>query len=329
MIYEVTKSQDGTVQHGLRISLDKPSTKKGTIQVECIASSLNYRDYLASRGNVGVARRFPYVPGVDMFGRVTETASKRFKTGDLVCIISASQGDIVPGGWSTSALINNQKIFKVNDIESGFRWMAIGTAGLAAALAVQSLIDHLGSRSNEKIVITGASGGVGSIASIILKKIGFQVVAVTSNQKKVKFINSLGINEIISFENFISSAKFNLLREEYIAGIDCLGGHAFSSMAKKIKTEGILVSAGQVAGQDINDLTVLPFLMRAITITGTGAEIASMRRKRRAMELLDKTLTDLDLKKLVHLIKMEGISKALNEFAEQKSFGRFVIKIGD
>jgi acrylyl-CoA reductase (NADPH) len=303
---------------------------KDTVLLKNFFSSINYRDYLASKGSLAVARRFPYVPGVDLVGKVIESSNKNFLKGDRVAAFSIPNNNAYPGAWSNYCKIHSRNLFKIPKKWKFEDVISIGTAGLAAASGINSIL--LNSKINKKnkfsLLVTGASGGVGSVACLFGKMFGWKITAVTRNVKKNKrYLKSLGVQKIIGSKNFLLDSKMNLLPPEYDAIMECLGGKYLWNSIKKLKKNGVCALSGLIAGQDLSGVSVLPFLMRGIVLVGTGAEILDQKRKKNSLKLIGKLIETGQLKKIQKKINFGQVSNKLKDWPNNNNTGRLIIKI--
>jgi acrylyl-CoA reductase (NADPH) len=325
--WSVGQSEDNSLKFELLDSA-VPDLADGQVLIQSSFSSINFRDLLAYKGNIGVIRRFPYCPGVDLSGSIVKSKSSKFESGDVVGVWAASTNSLKPGGWSKYVIVNENDICKIPSSWDLKSFAAIGTAGLAASLGLVSIHHSLNCSSGEgkNIIISGASGGVGSIGIILASYFDWSISSISSaSDQKKQLLKKLGSNEVIDVESFVSNIKPNLLRAEYDGFIDTIGGDVLVSGLKRLKFGGAAASAGLVRSQSIDNLTVIPFLMRGISITGTGAEIASEWRKEIASQYIDKIINDKKISEITTTISFEDVSKYLKDWEKEKNLGRYVI----
>lgn len=306
------------------------NNKKNLIILKIKYSSINYRDYLAFKGNLAVARKYPYVPGVDLVGIVEKSNSSKFFKGDRIAALALPTGVAFPGAWSTYCQIHSNYIFKLPKNWTYEDIISIGTAGLAAASGISAILNNCKTMRNKSfhLLVTGATGGVGTIACLLGKMLGWKVSAVTRNPNKNKhYFKSIGLENIINAKNFISSPSFNLLSTEYDAAIESVGGEYLSNSVRKLKNNGVCAIAGLVSSQDMAGLTVLPFLMRGVSLIGTGAEILNNSKKKNAFNLIKKLIKKQKLKNIITKINFSDIKRHLNNWEKKKIPGRIIIKL--
>lgn len=304
--------------------------EKNTVLIKIFYSSINYRDFLASKGNLAVARRYPYVPGVDLVGKVINSSNKNFTKGDRVAAFSIPNNNAYPGAWSNYCKIHSKSLFKIPKKWKFEDVISIGTAGLAAASGINSIL--LNSNINKKdkfsLLVTGASGGVGSVACLFGKIFGWDITAVTRNVKKnEKYLKSLGAKKVIGSKSFLQNSKMNLLPPEYDAAMECLGGKYLWNSIKKLKKNGVCALSGLIAGQELSGVSVLPFLMRGIILAGTGSEILNQKRKKNALKLIGKLIETGQLTKIQNKIHFKQVGNKLKNWENHDNTGRLIIKV--
>lgn len=326
--WSVTQSKDQNINFEL-IEADVPELSQGEVLIENSFSSFNYRDFLATIGNLGVIRRFPYCPGVDLSGSIIRSKSTNFSEGDRVAVWAAPANALNPGGWSRYVIAKEEAVFRLRNNWDFDTTSSIGTAGLAAALGLASIHHSLNCKGgdNKKMIISGASGGVGSLAIILASLFNWTVTAISSSHQKKDFFLNIGASDIISLESFTANIKPNLLKSEYDGFIDSVGGDVLVSGLKRLKNGGSAASAGLVLSQKIENLTVLPFIMRGISITGTGSEIASSWRMELALEYLNEIISSQKLHDITNVIQFDNLDKHVKDWDKQKPMGRSIIAI--
>ncbi len=303
--------------------------EEGYVVLKNNFSSINYRDLLAVKGNFAVARRFPYCPGVDASGTIIFSNSTEFKCNDDVAFWSAPSHLLYPGGWSKYVIVHESLLFKIPHGWDFQTIASIGTAGFAAALGIASIMINLGEELafNKKLLVTGASGGVGSIACILGMSMGFQITAQTRSENKQEFFDHLNIFDLEVIDNLDLGNKHNLLKPEFDCLFDTVGGEVLVNGLKRLNTCGAAVSAGLVLNQNMPDLTVLPFIMRGISLSGTGSEVSKNWKKKLAMDLIFKHI-NLDKLELITKIKhMKDICNEIKDFNQNKRCGRIILRI--
>jgi len=307
------------------------SPKNGEVKIAVEYTSINYRDFLASQGNRGVVRKFPYTPGVDLVGRILESGALGYEVGAPVALFALADGECYPGGWSTTCTVKADRLIFLDDRWSLESVAAVGTAGLAAASAVD-FVSRNGPKSSNQIkvcAVTGATGGVGVLSCILAKKAGFEVMAFVRNCSKasVSKLYDLGVAKIIDLEYLLEGVQMSLGKQEFDVAIDTLGGPIATALAKKLKIGGAMGVCGLVTGQDFPGLNLLPFLLRGISMAGSGAEVINGDRMQRALELLKNLYNSEELKSVYTVVPFDKVPSILSSYDELKPFGRIVIKV--
>ena len=272
--------------------------KKNEVLVKNLYSSINYRDHLAFKGNHAIARKYPYIPGVDFVGYVIDSNDKKFLKGQRVGAFSIPNNQASPGAWSSHLKINTKFLFKLKSDWSYQDVITIGTAGLAAASGINLIkknVDH--KKKALSIVITGASGGVGSIACLIAKSLNWKITVVSRLPKKFNsFFKFLGVDKVIDKDDFISKSQMSILPQEFDCAIDCVGGKYLTNTLKRLKNNGVCSLSGMIDGRNLEDLTVIPFLIRGISLMGTGSEVLNKTKKNNSFKIINDLITSGKLK---------------------------------
>ena len=303
--------------------IDKPKIKEEEILIKTTYSSLNYKDALSSQGNPGVTRVFPHVTGIDVAGIVEESNSSMFKIGDEVIVTGYDLGMNSKGGHCefvsvpASWVVPKPKNISLRDL------MIYGTAGLTAALSINEILKH--GVTQGKVIVTGATGGVGSITVSILAKLGFEVTAISGKEDKIPYLKKLGAKEVILRKDFDIENKKPMMRETYIAVVDTVGGNILAEALKQIKYDGIATCCGLNSSFKLNT-NVFPFILRGVRLIGIDSVEASIEKKIQAWEKIANSFK-IDLKELVHEISLEEIKDAYENILNSKAVGRYLVKI--
>jgi len=239
----------------------------GNVTIRVEYSSLNYKDALASQAHPGVVRKLPHVPGIDAAGEVLESGDPRFKPGDKVIATSFAIGAEQWGGWAELLRASADWVLPLPSGMTTFEAMVLGTAGLTAALSVAALLDHGVSPDSGEVVVTGATGGVGSLAVMLLAKLGYRAVAVTGKPQNEAQLKLWGASRIISREELLAPADRPLLSAKYAGGVDTVGGLMLSTLLRSTQPYGCVTACGLVGGADL-PVSVYPFILRGITLAG-------------------------------------------------------------
>ncbi len=242
-------------------------------------SSVNYKDGLASISDGKIVRNYPFVPGIDLSGTVVESSDSRYKEGDEIIATSYGLGVSHYGGFSEYARVKAEWIVPLPQGLSLKEAMALGTAGFTAALAVHQLQKNGLIPSNGPVLITGATGGVGSIASSILKKLGYTVAASTGKAEEHAYLKSLGVDEILSRDETSAESSRPLEKERWAGAIDAVGGSTLAYLLRSTKYGGSVASCGNTGGVNFNT-NVFPFILRAVNLLGIDSVNCPMELRR-------------------------------------------------
>ncbi len=269
---------------------------EGDVTVEVEFSTLNYKDSLALTGASPVVRRFPMVPGVDLAGRVVHSDDARFAVGDVVVANGWGLGELHWGGYAGRARLYGDWLVHLPEAFTSRQAMAIGTAGYTAMLCVLALEEHGLAPGDGEIVVTGATGGVGSVAVTLLARRGYQVVAVTGKADAEEYLRGLGAAEIVE-RSELSEPGRPLAKERWAGAIDTVGSHTLANVLAGTKYRGVVAACGLTQGHDL-PATVMPFILRSVTLVGVDSVYCPAPRRRTAWERL---ASDLDPDHLEHI----------------------------
>lgn len=239
----------------------------GAVLIRVAYSSLNYKDAMAARGHAGIVRTFPHVPGVDAAGTVVESSSPDFQPGEEVVSTGHELGVERWGGWAEYVRVPADWVVPLPAGLSLEETMILGTAGFTAAQGVHALIHNGITAEDGEIVVTGASGGVGSVAVMLLAKLGYKVVAVTGKEKEHERLKEMGAARVADREELDDASLRPLLKSSYAGGIDTVGGPMLVTLIRSLNHRGCVANCGVVGGADL-PLTVYPFILRGVTLSG-------------------------------------------------------------
>jgi len=239
----------------------------GDVLIRVAYSSLNFKDAMAAQGNPGIVKRFPHVPGIDAAGTVVASESTEFEVGQRVIATGHELGVERWGGWAEYVRVPAAWVVPLPESMTLEQSMVLGTAGFTAAQAVASLIHHGVTPDAGELMVTGATGGVGSIAMQILTKLGYQVVALSGKQHRHQWLKQLGAARVLDRDALADKGGRPLQSAQYVGAIDTVGGKPLATLIKLIKYRGCVACCGVVAGADL-PLTVYPFILRGVTLDG-------------------------------------------------------------
>jgi len=303
--------------------IEKPKIKENEILIKTTYSSLNYKDALSSQGNPGVTRVFPHVTGIDVAGIVEESNSSSFKVGEEVIVTGYDLGMNSNGGHSEFVSVPASWVVPKPHNISLRDLMIYGTAGLTAALSVNEILNH--GVTQGKVIVTGATGGVGSIAVSILSKLGFEVTAISGKEDKIPYLKSIGAKDVILRKDFDIENKKPMMRETYIAVVDTVGGNILAEALKQVKYDGIATCCGLTSSFKLNT-NVFPFILRGVRLIGIDSVEASLDKKTQAWEKISSSFK-IELEELVNEISLEEIKEAYENILSSKAVGRYLVKI--
>jgi len=304
-------------------NLDEAQLPPGEVAVRIDYSTLNYKDALAITGHGPVVRQFPMVPGIDFAGTVESSDHAAYKSGDKVVLNGWGVGENHWGGLAQKARVKADWLVPLPPAFTTRQAMAIGTAGYTAMLCVMSLERHGVTPDSGEILVTGAAGGVGSVAVAVLSRLGFRVAAMTGRPAESDFLKQLGAAEILDRAQFASAGK-PLARERWAAAIDVVGSHTLANVCASVRYGGIVAACGLAGGMDF-PATVAPFILRSITLAGVDSV---MRPRPDRVEAWRRLSRDLDMKKLELLTEEISLSQAIPRaalFLQGKIRGRIVV----
>ncbi len=310
-------------------SLDKNFLKHGDVLVKVEYSGLNYKDALILKNGARLVKEFPHIPGIDFSGTVIESENQNFKKGDDIILTGRRVGEIFFGGYSQLAKVNGDFLVKKPKAISLRQAMILGTAGITALscafttkIAREELL--LGEKVNE-VVVTGASGGVGSIAVMILNKLGCNVTAVTGKDSNNDFLKSIGAKNITKTSDLDTDAR-PLDKGIWDGAIDTVGGSVLSKVLSHIKPNGIVAAVGNASGIKLNT-TVMPFIIRGVKLWGVDSVNTSTKRRQFLWDEAAKLINFDLLEKSIKEISLEELLNVYPKMLEGKTSGRYIINV--
>ena len=289
-------------------------------------SSLNYKDALSSQGNRGVTKKFPHTPGIDAAGVIVKSNYPDFKIGDKVLITGYDFGMNTSGGYSQYISVPKEWILKLPDNFSLRDSMIYGTAGLTAGLSVYQLIKSGITPDLGNILVTGSTGGVGSLAITILNSLGYTVTALTGKKETRDFLLKFGANEVIYREDFNINSEKPLLKEIYSGVIDTVGGETLSNAIKSTKYGGIVTCCGNVSSHKLSS-SIYPFILRGVSLIGIDSVQCSTDLRKEIWNKLSKEWKNSSIENLVQEISMEELVISLKNFLFEDHTGRKIVNL--
>ena len=306
--------------------IDTDTLKDGNVLVKIDYSGLNYKDALILNNGGRIVKKYPFIPGIDFSGTVEESEDDKFKKGDRIILTGFRVGEVYFGGFAGYAKVNSSFLVKAPKELTNLQTMMMGTAGFTALLcsfAIKAREELLMGEKVKDVLVTGATGGVGSIAVMILSKMGYNVHAVTGKKDKHDYLKDLGAKNILDRKEFQGDSK--LLEKGIWDGVvDTVGGESLTKILAQTKPTGIVAACGNAGGIKLNT-SVMPFIIRGVKLWGIDSSASSIKRREFAWNEA-KNLVDLDkLKKLTKEHSLEDLIKIYPKMLKGEIFGRIVV----
>ena len=317
--------KDGDKQTAHDVELSPDDLMPGDVTVAVSHSTVNYKDGLVITGRSPVARRFPMIPGIDLAGTVEESANPNFKPGDKVVLNGYGLSETHYGGYSELARVKGDWLVPLPPAFTAAEAMAIGTAGYTAMLAVLALEDVGVAPDKGAVLVTGAAGGVGSVAVAVLAKLGYRVIASTGRPEEEPYLKSLSAAEIIPRAELSGEPRM-LGKERWFGAVDSVGSKTLANVLASTAYGGAVAACGLAGGMDL-PTSVAPFILRGVSLLGIDSVQMNMPRRRQAWERLAR---DLDVKKLASMtrtIALADVRQAAEDILAGKIRGRLVVEI--
>jgi putative YhdH/YhfP family quinone oxidoreductase len=298
----------------------------GDLLIEVHYSSLNYKDALSATGHKGVTRNYPHTPGIDAAGTVVESASPQWRSGDPVIVTGFDLGMNTSGGFGRYIRVPASWAIKLPGNLTDKESMVYGTAGLTAALALLALEDHGLRPSQGEVLVTGATGGVGSLGVALLARSGYRVVASTGKESEKEYLTRLGAAEIVSRDAVNDTSGRPLLKARWAGALDNVGGNILATAIKSTQNGGAVAVCGNVASADL-PLTVYPFILRGVSVLGVGSAECPMERRLQAWNKIagEWKLDNLDV--LYSECSLEDLDAKIGDILQGKIRGRVVVNL--
>jgi acrylyl-CoA reductase (NADPH) len=304
---------------------DEADLMEGDVTVRVEWSTLNYKDGLAVTGKAPVVRRFPMIAGIDFAGTVEQSSHPRWKAGDKVISTGWGLGETHLGAYAEKARVKGDWLVALPEGLSARDAMAIGTAGFTAMLAVMALEKQGLSPNSGPMVVTGAAGGVGSVATALLSKLGYHVIASTGRTSEADYLESLGAAEVID-RNELSGPAKPLAKERWAGGVDSVGSVTLANLLSMTKYGGAIAACGLAAGMDL-PASVAPFILRGVCLLGIDSVMCPIPRREAAWERLARDLDRQKLSEITHEIGLDQVLGVAGQILGGQVRGRIVVKI--
>ena len=320
----IEKSDSG--QKVALTDFDEKDLMDGDVTVRTEWSTVNYKDGLAVSGKAPVVRRFPMIPGIDFAGTVEVSAHPAWKSGDKVICNGWGLGETHLGAYAEKARVKGDWLVRLPPSMSTRDAMAIGTAGYTAMLCVMALQRHGLASQQGPVIVTGAAGGVGSVAVALLAKLGRHVIASTGRPQEAEYLKALGAAEIIDRAELSGPAK-PLAKERWAAGIDTVGSTTLANLLSRTRYGGAIAACGLAGGMDL-PASVAPFILRGVSLLGIDSVMCPLALRNTAWKRLE---SDLDRGKLATMVSEIGLAEVITtapRIVEGKVRGRIAVKLG-
>jgi acrylyl-CoA reductase (NADPH) len=319
----VDKAEKGTTV--ALTQFDEAELMEGDVTVRVEWSTLNYKDGLAVTGKAPVVRRFPMIAGIDFAGTVEQSSNPQWKAGDKVICNGWGMGETHLGAYAEKARVKGDWLVRLPEGMSTREAMAIGTAGYTAMLSVLALEQYGLTPQHGPIVVTGAAGGVGSVATAVLSKLGYHVIASTGRVSEAAYLKSLGATEVIDRGELAGPAK-PLAKERWAGGIDSVGSTTLANLLSMTKYGGAIAACGLAAGMDLPS-SVAPFILRGVCLLGIDSVMCPIERRKVAWSRLAGDLDRGKLTEITHEIGLDQVIEAGAKILAGQVRGRIVVKI--
>lgn len=320
----IRKEDDKTAAAIENITLDQ--LPEGDVVVAVDYSTLNYKDGLCLGSGGGLVRQYPHVAGIDFAGTVETSEHPNFAAGDRVVLTGWRVGEVHWGGYSEKARVSGDWLVKLPKNLSTRHAMAIGTAGLTAMLAVNALENHGLQVGDLPVLVTGASGGVGSVATALLSILGYKVAAVTGRAESADYLKSLGATEIIPREELAETVKRPLESERFAGGIDAVGGAMLARALGQIAYGGSVAAVGLAGGAAL-PATVIPFLLRGVNLLGIDSVMQPLEAREAAWARLDSSLDREQLDRMISEATLADLPQLGKDILKGQVKGRVVVDV--
>lgn len=296
---------------------------KNDLLIRVQYSSLNYKDALSATGNKGITKTYPHTPGIDAVGTVVHSDHTKFREGESVIVTSYDLGMNTPGGFGQYISVPAAWAVKLPDELSMKESMIIGTAGLTAGMSVLRLTEHI-KPEDGKVVVSGATGGVGALSVAILAKLGFEISAISGKKTEFDFLRRLGASEVIARKDFEQENARSMMKGVYAGGIDTVGGSILDNMIKSLQPMGVVTCCGNVATAKLN-LTVFPFILRGVSLIGIDSQNYPMAYREIVWNKLAKDWKPDNLVDIYKEISLDELSDHIDLMLDGKLKGRTIV----
>jgi acrylyl-CoA reductase (NADPH) len=325
MAYRIFAERGGVAARFVELTLDQ--LDPGEVVIRTVYSSLNYKDALAASGTGKVIRRFPCVGGVDAAGVVDSSRDDRFKPGDVVIATGYGMGVDHDGGFARYVRVPADWVVPLPQGLSLFEAMVLGTAGFTAALALRRMEQNELAPQNGKVIVTGATGGVGSLSIRMLAQLGYHVVAMTGKDGEHAYLKALGASEVLARSAVDLDGGRALESAQWAGALDALGGSTLAWLTRSMRQDGVIASYGNAGGAELHT-TVYPFILRGVRLLGIDSAAAAMPLRESIWRDLAGRLRLRDAGSIAHPIPFSQLPVAIGHMLSGRSMGRVVVEFG-
>ena len=309
------------------VDIEDNDLMEGNVLVNVTHSTLNYKDGLAITGASPVVRSFPMIPGIDFSGIVLSSEDNKFSEGDRVVLNGYGLSESHFGGYSEKARVKSEHLLKLPENISNKQAMAIGTAGYTAMLCVLAIEDHGINPDDGVILVSGASGGVGSVAISLLSDLGYNVEASTGRLEETSYLNTLGAKTVID-RSELSEPSRPLGKERWAGAIDSVGSTTLANILAQVSYGGAVSACGLAQGMDLPS-TVMPFILRGVSLLGIDSVMAPMQLRQRAWKRLSENININKLEEMTIDASLDQVEGLANEILQGKVRGRVIVNISE
>ncbi|MBJ86575.1 MAG: hypothetical protein CMJ11_08350 [Pelagibacterales bacterium] len=320
----LNKEEDQKATNEIK-ELDISMLPEGDVLVNVDYSTINYKDSLAITSASPIIKSYPMVPGIDFAGTVEDSSNSNFKVGDKVILNGFGVGEKHWGGLSQKARVNGDWLVHMPKEFTSKQAMAIGTAGYTSMLCVLALENNGISPNSGEILVTGASGGVGSVAISLLSKLGYTVCASSGRNEHAEYLKSLGADNIID-RNELSEKGRPLNKERWAGAIDSVGSHTLANICASMKYGGTVAACGLAQGFDFPS-TVMPFILRGVTLAGVDSVYCPLKDRIKAWERLATDLNMDHLNSMINIISLSEVEETTQKMLSGKTHGRIIVDV--
>ena len=321
----VEKDAEGKTSAGVQ-QLTEDRLPQGNVQINVEYSTINYKDGLCVGPGGGLVREYPHVPGIDFAGTVESSEDNRYKSGDKVVLTGWRVGEVWWGGYSQKASVNADWLVPLPDKLTTRNAMAVGTAGLTAMLAIMALENHGLQKSDGPVLVTGAAGGVGSVATAILAKSGYEVACVTGRSETAEYLKALGATQIIPREELNETVKNPLEKETWAGCVDAVGGTMLARLLGQIKYGKSVAAVGLAGGMAV-PATIIPFLLRGVNLLGIDSVMKPYDDRLQAWNRIAQDLPIEKLESMIQTVSLNEVPTLGKDILKGQVKGRVVVDV--